>query len=191
VTCEVVTAAQIDRRARTNNIEVTSPSGRRVRLPGQGGMADVADLHQHFILYLTRHSKLSLVESVDRVSASRAFVGPAERRRAGLVPGDVALITNLGVFLFDPERRELVLESLHPGVTLEDVGEATGFEPTVSRSLAETEPPTDEMLRVLREEVDPLGIRRLEFAPARQRSEMMGECIAAEEDLVRRALHLK
>ncbi len=62
VSCEVVTAAQIDRRARTNNVEVTSPSGRRVRLPGQGGMADVADLHQNFILYLTRQSPLSLVQ---------------------------------------------------------------------------------------------------------------------------------
>jgi glutaconate CoA-transferase subunit A len=59
VTCEVVTAAQIDRRGRTNNLAVTSPSGRAVRLPGQGGMADVADLHQNFYLYLTRQSRLN------------------------------------------------------------------------------------------------------------------------------------
>jgi glutaconate CoA-transferase, subunit A len=191
VTCEVVTAAQVDRRARTNNIEVTSPSGRRVRLPGQGGMADVADLHRDFILYLTRQSKLSLVESVQRTSASRSLVGPAERVRAGLVPGDVALITNLGVFGFDPTNGELVLESLHHGVAIEEVREATGFELRVSRSLRETEPPSVKMLRVLRHEVDPLGIRRLEFAPAKERGRLLHECISAEQDLVTRALHLR
>jgi glutaconate CoA-transferase subunit A len=153
-------------------------------------MADVADLHRDFILYLTRHSKLSLVESVQRTSASRALVGPDERRRAGLEPGDVALITNLGVFLFDPDQDELVLDSIHPGVTLEEVREATGFALTVSGRLRETEPPSVEMLRVLRHEVDPLGIRRLEFAPARERGHLLNECIAAEEELVRRALHL-
>jgi glutaconate CoA-transferase subunit A len=191
VTCEVVTAAQVDRRARTNNIEVRSPSGRRVRLPGQGGMADVADLHRDFILYLTRHSKLSFVESVERTSASRSLIGPDERRRAGLVPGEVALITNLGAFVFDPEREELVLETLHPGVLLEEVQEATGFELTVSASLRETEPPSPEMLRVLRHEVDPLGIRRLEFAPARERGQLLQDCISAELELVSRALHLR
>jgi hypothetical protein len=47
------------------------------------------------------------------------------------------------------------------------------------------------MLRVLREEVDPLGIRRLEFAPARERGDVLGACIAAETDLLERALHLR
>ena len=105
VTCEVVTVAQVDRRARTNNIELTSPSGRRIRLPGQGGMADVADMHQDFILYLTRHSPLTLVESVARVSAARTLTDPAARRRAGLRPGVIRLITNLGVFGFADDRR--------------------------------------------------------------------------------------
>jgi glutaconate CoA-transferase, subunit A len=190
VTCEVVTAAQIDRKGRTNNIEVTSPSGRRVRLPGQGGMADVADLHQDFILYLTRQSKLSFVESVERVSASRSLVGPEARRSAGLAPGDVLLITNLGAFFLDPARGELVLESVHHGVTIEEIREAAGFELTISVSLHETEPPSLEMLRALRHEIDPLGIRRLEFVPAKERGRLLQECIVAERDLVGRALHL-
>ena len=190
VTCEVVTAAQIDRIGRTNNIEVTSPSGRRVRLPGQGGMADVADLHRDFILYLTRQSTLTLVESVERTSASRSLAGPEARRRAGLVPGDVALITNLGAFVFDPTRGELVLESLHPGVTIEDIRQATGFELTTSVSLHETEPPSASMLRVLRHEIDPLGIRRLEFLPAKERGRLLEECISAEQHLVGKALHM-
>jgi glutaconate CoA-transferase subunit A len=190
VTCEVVTAAQIDRRARTNNIEVTSPKGRRVRLPGQGGMADVADLHRDFVLYLTRHTTLSLVDSVERVSASRAIISADDRVAAGLVPGETALVTNLGVFLFDAEIGELVLESVHPGVTFDEVQEATGFTVKRSNSFGETPLPSEEMLRVLREEVDPLNIRRLEFAPAKERGRILRECIDAERTLITRALHV-
>lgn len=190
VTCEVVTVAQVDRRARTNNIELTSPSGRRIRLPGQGGMADVADMHQDFVLYLTRHSPLTLVESVARVSAARSLTDPAARRRAGLRPGVIRLITNLGVFGFADDRGELVLESLHPGVSLEELRESTGFEPAVAGDLGVTAEPPPEMLRVLREQIDPLGIRRLEFAAARERGELLAACIAAEQDLIDRALAL-
>jgi glutaconate CoA-transferase subunit A len=190
VSCEVVTAAQIDRRARTNNVEVTSPSGRRVRLPGQGGMADVADLHQNFILYLTRQSPLSLVDSVERVSAARSLHGADARRRAGLRPGVVQLITNLGVFAYSELRGELVVQSLHPGVSRADLRAATGFEPAVADDLAVTPEPAPEMLRALREDIDPLGIRRLEFAPARERASLLAACIAAEQDLIDRARYL-
>jgi hypothetical protein len=44
------------------------------------------------------------------------------------------------------------------------------------------------MLRVLREQIDPLGIRRLEFAAARERGELLAACIAAEQDLIDQAL---
>jgi len=190
VSCEVVTVAQVDRRARTNNIELTSPRGRRVRLPGQGGMADVADMHQNFILYLTRHSPLTLVDSVPRVSAARSLTDPAARRRAGLRPGVIQLITNLGVFGYADERGELVLQSLHPGVTLSQLRESTGFEPAVAADLTVTAEPSAEMLRVLHEQIDPLGIRRLEFAAARERGELLAACIAAEQDLIDRARRL-
>jgi glutaconate CoA-transferase subunit A len=190
VTCEVVTAAQIDRHARTNNIEVTSPSGRRVRLPGQGGMADVADLHQNFILYLTRQSPLTLVASVERVSAARSLFEPAARQAAGLRPGAVKLITDLGVFGYAEDRGELVLESLHPGVSMAQLRDATGFEPAVHADLGVTAVPEPDVLRVLREDIDPLGIRRLEFAPARERGELLSKCVAAEQELIGLALQL-
>ncbi|HTX00988.1 MAG TPA: CoA-transferase [Acidimicrobiales bacterium] len=190
VTCEIVTAAQIDRRGRTNNICVTTPSGRRVRLPGQGGMADVADLHQNFFLYLTRHSPLSLVESVERTSAARSLHDPAARVAAGLRPGRVQLVTNLGVFGYDDRIGQLVLESIHPGVGLEELRQATGFDPVVSDDLHATALPDPEVLRVLRREVDPLGIRRLEMAPARERGELLARCIAAEEDVAERAVRI-
>jgi hypothetical protein len=81
VSFEAVTVAQIDRRARTNNIEVTSPSGRRVRLPGQGGMADVADLHQDFVL--TGGSARHPSAGVRRGQGTRRPAGRLHRRGAG------------------------------------------------------------------------------------------------------------
>jgi glutaconate CoA-transferase subunit A len=188
VSSEVVASAQIDRHARTNNIEVTSPKGRRVRLPGQGGMADVADLHRDFVLYQTRQSTLSFVESVNRVSASRSLLFDEDRRNAGLVAGEVMLITNLGCYEFDEDSKQLVLTSLHPGVTLEDVRAATGFDLVVSKDLTQTPLPSPEMLRVLRDEVDPMGLRRLEFVPAQERASLLAHCIDAEENLIARAL---
>ena len=58
----------------------------------------------------------------------------------------------------------------------------------VSATLAETTTPSDDTLRILREQVDPLGIRRLEFVPANERQKLLSECIKAEEGLIARAL---
>jgi hypothetical protein len=60
----------------------------------------------------------------------------------------------------------------------------------VAGDLGVTAEPPPEMLRVLREQIDPLGIRRLEFAAARERGELLAACIAAEQDLIDRALAL-
>jgi glutaconate CoA-transferase subunit A len=184
VTHEVVSAAQIDRHGATNNIRITRPGGGFVRLPGQGGMADVADLHSNFHLYLTRHSPQSLVETVDVVSASRRHLTGQARSSLGLRPGKVTLLTNLGQFELDPAAGELVLTALHPGVTLEELRAQTGFEPKVSGDLLVTEAPTAEELRALRHDVDPLGIRRLEFVPSARRGALIDELLTAEEQLL-------
>ena len=181
---ETVATAQVDRFGRTNTIEVRSPSGRVVRLPGQGGMADVANMHQHFLLYVTRHSPLALVESVDVSSAGRGLLTDEERFAAGLRPGVVKVVTNLCIFELDHESRELQLVSLHPGVEIVDVERETGFAVVRSPSLDRTEPPAAAELELLSSEIDPLGIRHLEFVPARKRGAFLEEIIAAEERLV-------
>jgi glutaconate CoA-transferase subunit A len=181
ITHETIAAAQIDRSARVNNIQVTSPSGRAIRLPGQGGMADVANMHRHFLLYVPRHSPLALVADVEVASASRALVTDIERIRAGYRPGVVKLVTNLGVFELDHESRQLELVGLHHGVSLEALQRETGFEVIVSDRCVSLAPPTDEELEVLRTEVDPLGLCRLEFVPAAQRAGLLAEVIASEQ----------
>lgn len=182
VTHEIVSAAQIDQRAATNNLRITRSDGSHVRLPGQGGMADVANLHANFVLYLARHSRRTLVDTVELVSARREFNDGAVRERLGLQPGVVRLITNLAVFELAPEHERLTLTQLHPGVTLEAVREQTGFDLTVADELQETEPPTASELSVLRQEIDPLGIRRLDFVPAAERGTLIRELLAAERN---------
>ncbi|NJL94485.1 MAG: hypothetical protein HC915_12570 [Anaerolineae bacterium] len=155
-----------------------------MRLPGQGGMADVANLHQNFLMYLTRHSPLSLVHEVEIVSAGRGLASPEERRAAGLHPGEVRLVTNLGSFCQNPETRLLELESLHPGVSREHLREQTGFEIILADGFQESPPPTAEELRVLRTEIDPLGIRRLEFIPSKERTALIDELLRLEEGFI-------
>jgi glutaconate CoA-transferase subunit A len=184
ITHEVITTAQVDQRGRTNNAWVGSGE-KRLRLPGQGGMADVANLHRHFILYLTRHSRQRFVEAVDFSTASRGLLTDEERRAAGLPPGKVRLISDLGIFELDHADRLFRLVSLHPGVQLDEVRDNTGGELLVAENLAVTQPPTPEQLRQVREEIDPFGIRRLEFVPGRDRLGLIESILSAETAMVR------
>ncbi|MGE3798935.1 MAG: CoA-transferase [Thermomicrobiales bacterium] len=185
ITHEVVSAAQIDKRCNTNNFEVTSPSGKKIRLPGQGGMADVANMHQHFMLYLPRHTTLTMVEQVEWISAARALLTDEERLRAGLQPGHVRLITNLAAFELDFASRELQLTSIHPGVTFDEVQENTGFALKRNGETPVTPTPSAEQLRILRREIDPLGMRSVEFVAGKERGPLLMSLIEAEEALVR------
>lgn len=182
VTHEVVSAGQIDRYGRANNIEIARSERVPLRLPGQGGMADVANFHHNFLLYLTRHSPRTLVDRVDYASAGRGLLDESERQAAGLAPGYVRLVTDLAVFQLDPASRELELVSLHPGVSLEQVQTATGFPlrlPTTPHTV--TEPPTREELNILRGEIDPFGLRRLEFVAGKERYPFITELLDCEE----------
>lgn len=184
VSHEVVSAAQIDRFGRANNIMLTSPSGKKVRLPGQGGMADVANMHQNFLMYLTRHSKLTLVHEVEYVSA-RGLVTDEERLAVGYRPGYMRLVTNMGVFEMNKQTRLLELIAVHPGVSLDQVRAETGFDIILTPSFHEAEPPTAEELRLLRTEIDPLGIRRLEFSSSKDRTALIDELLTMEEAAIK------
>src|SRR5579884_4083255 len=184
ITHEVITVAQMDVRGRTNNAWVDAGGGKRVRLPGQGGMADVANLHQHFVLYLARHSRDRFVDSVRFCTATRGLLRDDERLRAGLKPGVVRLISDLGMFEIDPANGVFRLISLHPGVTLEQVKDNTGGDFLVADPLPQTTPPAAEQLRLIRRRIDPFGIRRLEFVASRDRSDLIQSILDAEAALV-------
>jgi glutaconate CoA-transferase, subunit A len=183
ITHEVVSSAQIDRHGATNTAWIRASEDRWIRLPGQGGMADVAEMHERFFLYLPRHSRRTMVDAVDFVTAKRAFHGE-QRRTFGYGVGSTTVLTNLGMFEYIPDLDELVLTHLHPGVTLEELQDQTAFDVRKADQLSMTAAPTDEELRIIRHDLDPLGVRRLEFVPSADRSALIDELLAAEEKLL-------
>jgi len=184
VTHEIIAAAQVDARARVNNIRLRKKGGGFVRLPGQGGMADVANMHRDCVLYVTRHTPLALVPEVEIASSGRAYVGDDERRGRGYRPGKVRLVTDLCVFALDPESRELVVSEIFPGVTRTRIAEATGFPVRFAADCVELTAPDRDLLRVLRERIDPFGLRRLEFVSARDRGALLDEIITKDRAFV-------
>jgi hypothetical protein len=124
------------------------------------------------------------VEEVEFCTASRGLLTDDERRRAGLPPGNVRLITELGIFELNHTDRLFHLMSIHPGISVDQVRENTGGELVVPDSLVVTEPPTPEQLRQMRGEIDPFGIRRLEFVASRDRLSLIESILDAESGLV-------
>lgn len=181
VTHEVVGAAQVDAHGATNNLWITREDGSRIRLPGQGGMADVANLHRDFVIYLPRQDRRNTVKTLETVSARRAWKTPEERESYGLRPGRTVVITNLCVFEVDPDTDELLLLQLHPGIEPDQVQQATGFDIKLSKNLTRTPSPSDPEITALRERVDPLGICGLDFVPARDRLQLINQILDAED----------
>jgi glutaconate CoA-transferase subunit B len=128
----------------------------KVRLPGSGGANDLASLCWR-ILVVTNHDARRFVPKLDFLTTPGYLTGPGAREAAGLPPGTgpYRVITDLAVLGYHDETKRMQVLSLHPGVTLDQVRAATGFELGVAESLAVTEPPSDTELRILREEVDP------------------------------------
>ncbi len=161
--------AQVDAAGNFNNIALAHP---RMRLPGSGGIPDVTVTSEHIYLYVPRHSKVTFVEKVDVVSG----LGHVPHRKAG--SGVKYLVSDLGQF--DWAEGCMRLTSLHPGVTFEQVQRKTGFPLQTAPDLHETPPPSDEELRLLREEIDPLGVRRLEVLGGGARKDLLRAILAAE-----------
>ena len=121
-----------------------------VRLPGAGGAPEIAASCREVIVVI-RHGREKFVERLDFVSSIGFAGGPGGRRALGLLGGGpTSVITDLGVLEPDPETCELVLTHVHPGVTLAQVKSATGWDLRSSPTLAESAPPTDEEITILR-----------------------------------------
>jgi glutaconate CoA-transferase subunit B len=103
------------------------------------------------VIIVVRHSRRTLVEKVDFITSVGFGSGPGDRERLGLSgAGPRLLITDLGILEPDPRTCELTLTKRHPGVSLEQVREATGWPLKVAPDLVTTAPPTDQELAVLR-----------------------------------------
>jgi glutaconate CoA-transferase, subunit B len=134
-------AAQIDRYANLNTTVIGAYDDPLVRLPGAGGAPEIAANCRRVIITL-RHSTRALVEKVDFITSFGYGNGGDEREKLGLRGGPTDVITDLGVLRPDPITKELMLTAVHPGVTVEQVRAATGWDLKVAPGLVETEAPT-------------------------------------------------
>jgi glutaconate CoA-transferase, subunit B len=143
--------AQIDRFGNVNTTVLGPYDQPRFKLPGTGGGNDIMSLCRRVIL-VTRHERRRFVQKVDFVTAPGYLAGGNTRREAGLIFGGVErVVTDLAVMGFDDETKAMTLEALHPGVTLDQVRENTGFELLMPHEVQSTEPPLDSELELLRQ----------------------------------------
>jgi glutaconate CoA-transferase subunit B len=145
--------AQVDRFGNLNTTVVGDYVNPSVRLPGSGGACEIAILASR-VLIIAPQSKRSFPERVDFITSPGFVDGPDTRARLGMPGrGPVMVITDLGCYEF--REGEMILTSLHPGCTIEQVRDNIGWDIQVSPNLLMTDQPTPEELRIIREELDP------------------------------------
>jgi len=148
--------AQIDPYGNLNSTVIGDYAKPKVRFPGSGGANDFASLCWRTMV-MTQHDRRRFVEELDFLTTPGYLTGPGAREAAGLPEdtGPYRVITDLAVMGFHEQSRRMQVESLHPGVSLEQVQENTAFEMLAVPEVTGTEPPGVEELRILREDVDP------------------------------------
>ena len=151
--------AQIDMYGNLNtSIIGTDLQHPKVRLPGSGGANDLASLCWK-TLVITPHDSRRFAKKLDFLTTPGYLTGPGAREAAGLPPGTgpYKVISTLALMGYDPDTKRMRVESLHPGVTKEQVIKSTGFEMLFVDPLPTTAEPTMYELKMLREVVDPQG----------------------------------
>lgn len=146
-----LSGGQIDGQGNINLVAIGDYDKPKVRFPGSFGSAYLYYVVPRVILFRLEHSRRTLVPKVDFVSAPGT--SPPGVYRPG---GPVALLTNRCAFAFDRERARFRLESIHPGHTLEEVLDNTGFTFDRPDTVEVTPAPAPEQLALMREVVAPL-----------------------------------
>jgi acyl CoA:acetate/3-ketoacid CoA transferase beta subunit len=153
-------ASQVDRYGNQNLAAIGDYGRPRVQLLGYRG-APGNTINDPTSYWVPSHNPKVFVEKVDTVTGlgwdRAAALGSAARfvdiRR---------VVSNLGVFDFETPDRRMRLRSVHPGVTVDDVLAATGFELVVAADVPQSRPPTPEELELIRDVIDPEGARERE-----------------------------
>lgn len=144
-------AAQIDRYGNVNTTVIGSYHNPKVRLPGAGGAPEIA-IHCGQVFVIMSHSTRSMVAQVDFVTSLGFGPTGSERERLAVsTMGPALLVTDLAILQPEEGSNELIVTSIHPGVSRDDVIGATGWEVRFAPSLSETPPPTRRELEALRD----------------------------------------
>ena len=146
--------AQVDEHANINSTWVVGSDGRRRRLPGSGGANDIAS-HCRRLVVVMSHERRRFPARCDFVTSPGFLTGPGARRRAGLPPITVTVLTDLCVMEGDDDDGRLRLQALMPGVSVATVLERMACTPVVPDDVGTVEQPPVEHLALLRDVLDP------------------------------------
>jgi len=151
-----LSGSQVDRYGNINTTVIGDYKSPRSRLPGSGGANPIGSLAKRVVI-IALHNARRLAERVDFITTPGYIDGAGARERWGLPPdtGPCAIITNKAVMRFDKATGEAYLASFHPGNSIDEIMRDTPWKLNVADDVCETEPPTQEELRVIREILDP------------------------------------
>jgi glutaconate CoA-transferase subunit B len=145
---------EVDQYGNLNTTLLGDPHGRFRHFVGSGGANDMASCARRTIIIM-RHEERKLKKAVSFITSPGYVTGGDSREKAGLRGGPSRVITDKAIFGFHPDTKQMMLLSIHPGNTLDDVLGTMGFAPVVPQHVPCTEPPTNEQLRLIREVIDP------------------------------------
>jgi glutaconate CoA-transferase, subunit B len=141
--------AEVDRFGNLNTHWVEE-NRKRIRLPGSGGAADIATMAKRCIIIMN-HERRRFPARVHYITSPGFGDGGDWRSRNGLIGGGPSrVITSMGIFSFDAHTREMILAANHPGVSIENIKNETGWPLKISPDLQETAAPTDDELAAIR-----------------------------------------
>ncbi len=157
----VIGGAQIDKYGNLNTTAIIGEGKTyhmpTTRLPGSGGGNDLASSAKR-VLVIMRLEKRKFVEKLDYITSPGFISGPGAREKAGLKGGGPeAVITDKCIFRFDPLTKEMYLDELFPGITVDEVRENVGWDMKVGSRLKQITPPTEEEIKIMHK-IDPLGV---------------------------------
>jgi len=149
----MISGAQVDKYGNLNSTTIIgnrSYQQPKTRLPGSGGANDIASSARKTILMINMQAR-RFMERVDYITSPGYLDGYEAREKAGLLGGGPeAIITDKCLMRFDPITKEAFVASVHPGATMEEIKSLVSWDLKFSPDLQETEPPTDEQVRVTR-----------------------------------------
>lgn len=152
--------AQIDKYGNLNTTVIGDYASPKVRLPGSGGACEIA-INAGEIFMIMRLKRRAFVEKLDFLTSPGHLQGGDARKQMGY-PGEgpSLVITDKALFDFNNPNREMTLVEVAPGETVDTIQEEIGWSLRVSEHLREMQPPTEEELAIIRQELDPTGMYR-------------------------------
>lgn len=146
--------AQVDKYGNLNSTVIGPYEKPAVRFPGSGGACEIASLAKRTVIIMPQ-GRRRFLERVEFITSPGFIDGGSSRADLG-IPGNgpAVCVTDMGVYRFDEKTKEMYLETIHPGVTVDMVKDATGWEMKIASDLRETPEPTEEQLAIVRR-IDP------------------------------------